>query len=276
MSIKASSAGLGWSMSFASLQREEPFRGRQVSHSDALLVTGNHGPVDVTYRIGGRSVSKHLHQKGVFFLPPGRDCEVTLRTPLDTLHVHLHPDLFRSPEPCASGQDVDLRPILGDPEGVTCSLLAVLEEILLQGDTSCSLLADSVALAIANRLLVLNRLDRKPENPSGRALGSRHVRAVRDFVENHLADSIPLTELAKLCGVSCEHFVRTFKTAVGVSPHRYVLGLRINHAKRLLRDYDQGLAQIARQCGFAHQQHFTNTFRRMTGVTPGAYRRSLN
>jgi AraC family transcriptional regulator len=273
---EASSAGLGWSTMFASVQREEPFRGRFEANANALLVTGATGPVDVTYRIDGRVVSRHLQEKGIFFLPPGRDCEVTLNTPLDSIHVHLRPELFSGSEGKLQNSDFGLLPLLGEPEPLTSNLLAVVEEMVREGDTSCSLLADSIAHAIANRLVVLNARERKAPCAVERQLSPRSVRSVRDFVEANIADCIKLDDLAAICGVSPEYFIRVFKSSLGVSPHRYVVGVRIHHAKQLLTDPNIGLAEVARRCGFAHQQHFTNMFRRMTGLSPGAYRRAMN
>jgi AraC family transcriptional regulator len=273
---EASSAGLGWSTMFASLQREEPFRGRFEANANALLVTAASGPVDITYRIDGRVVSRHLQEKGIFFLPPRRDCEVTLNTPLNSIHVYQRPELFSGSEDKAQNSDFGLLPLLGEPEPLTSNLLAVVEEMVREGDTSCSLLADSISHAIANRLVVLNARERKATCAVQRQLSTRSVRSIRDFVEANIADCIKLDDLAAICGVSPEYFIRVFKSSLGVSPHRYVVGVRIHHAKRLLTDTNIGLAEIARQCGFAHQQHFTNTFRRMTGVSPGAYRRAMN
>jgi AraC family transcriptional regulator len=273
---EASSAGLGWSTMFASVQREEPFRGRFEANANALLVTGATGPVDVTYRIDGRVVSRHLQEKGIFFLPPGRDCEVTLNTPLDSIHVHLRPELFSGFEGKLQNSDFGLLPLLGEPEPLTSNLLAVVEEMVREGDTSCSLLADSIAHAIANRLVVLNARERKAPCAVERQLSPRSVRSIRDFVEANIADCIKLDDLAAICGVSPEYFIRVFKSSLGVSPHRYVVGVRVHHAKLLLTDPNIGLAEVARRCGFAHQQHFTNTFRRMTGLSPGAYRRVIN
>lgn len=273
---QASSAGLGWSTMFASVQREEPFRGRFEANANALLVTGATGPVDVTYRIDGRVVSRHLQEKGIFFLPPRRDCEVTLNTPLNSIHVYLRPELFSGPEGKVQNSDFGLLPLLGEPEPLISNLLAAVEEMVREGDTSCSLLADSISHAIADRLVVLNAREPKAPCAVERGLSTRSVRSIRDFVEANIADCIKLGDLAAICGVSPEYFIRMFKSSLGVSPHRYVVGVRIHHAKRLLTDPNIGLADIARQCGFANQQHFTNTFRRMTGSSPGAYRRATN
>ena len=61
---------------------------------------------------------------------------------------------------------------------------------------------------------------------------------------------------------------------MGVTPLRYVLAQRIEHAKALLAHSDASLADIALQCGFADQSYFTNRFRSLIGTTPGRFRNS--
>ncbi|MNU07967.1 HTH-type transcriptional activator RhaS [compost metagenome] len=57
-------------------------------------------------------------------------------------------------------------------------------------------------------------------------------------------------------------------------PHRYLINLRVEKARRLLEKTSMSIAEIAYECGFAHQEHLTRLFRRQTGTTPAAYRRS--
>ncbi len=273
---RTSSAGLGWSHIFASIQREEPFQARFATGDCALLVTGMAGPVDVRYRIGRRQVSRHIQEKAVFFLPPHRDCEVILDTPLDSIHVYLRPELFGEHVDGSRSRDLDLSPLLGEAEPIVGGLLAVIEEMLNEPDPGAGLLADSVSRAIANRLRALNgaELPAEARHRPESQLGNRLIRSIREFIEANLANRIRLAELAAICGMSEEHFIRMFKSSLGVSPHRYVIGLRIAHAKRLLSDTSTSLDEIACRCGFAHQSHFANSFRRMAGVSPGAYRRA--
>ena len=68
------------------------------------------------------------------------------------------------------------------------------------------------------------------------------------------------------------HFSRLFKARTGLTPHRYLLQQRIVRAKSLLGDPSLHIAEIAARCGFAHQQHFADAFRRSVGLTPTGYR----
>jgi len=69
------------------------------------------------------------------------------------------------------------------------------------------------------------------------------------------------------------HFARRFKQTTGKSPHQYILGLRIEQAKQqLLRG--ASLSQITEQLGFADQSHLSRSFKRVTGISPQAFRAS--
>jgi AraC family transcriptional regulator len=103
-------------------------------------------------------------------------------------------------------------------------------------------------------------------------LSPRHVRRACDFIIEHFAEDICLDDLAELTGLSCKHFVRAFKQSTGWTPHQYLIMQRIEAAKRSLVDAKASLADIAIECGFADQSHFTATFRRAVGVPPGTWR----
>ena len=61
---------------------------------------------------------------------------------------------------------------------------------------------------------------------------------------------------------------------MGISPYQYAIRQRVERAKRLLKSKDLAIADIALECGFANQDHLTKMFRRLTGITPKAYRDS--
>ena len=88
----------------------------------------------------------------------------------------------------------------------------------------------------------------------------------------NLAQSICLADLCQIADLSKRHFLRAFSESVGTTPHRYVLGLRIEDAKCRLKDTDESLTNVALASGFSHSQHFSTTFRNATGMTPSAFR----
>ena len=88
-------------------------------------------------------------------------------------------------------------------------------------------------------------------------------------------DPVAIADLAGLVNLSPGHFARMFLRTLGMTPHRWLLTCRIERAKTLLKG-SLPLVEVASTCGFVDQSHFTNVFRGLEGVTPGAWRRGLN
>jgi AraC family transcriptional regulator len=93
-----------------------------------------------------------------------------------------------------------------------------------------------------------------------------------DFIRSHLDQPILLEQVAASVALSPFHFHREFKRSTGLTPHQYIVQLRMERAKALLSDSDMPLAEVAAQVGFADQSHFSSTFRRATSMTPRSYR----
>jgi AraC family transcriptional regulator len=100
-------------------------------------------------------------------------------------------------------------------------------------------------------------------------------RRAKEILSSDLAENVGLKELAQECGLSVSHFSRAFRYSTGVAPHQWLLEHRVDVAKPLLRDRQLPLSAVALACGFADQSHFTRTFTRIVGVSPGAWRRCL-
>ena len=96
-----------------------------------------------------------------------------------------------------------------------------------------------------------------------------------DYINEYLSHDIKLMDLSALLDMSQFHFGRRFKQSMGVSPHQYLIGRRVERAKQLLKSSDLAIADIALQCGFNSQSHLGKSFRELTGVTPSRYRKSL-
>jgi AraC-like DNA-binding protein len=103
---------------------------------------------------------------------------------------------------------------------------------------------------------------------------NRVLQRVLDRMKAGLATDLDLKTLAAESGYSRTHFLRTFRAAMGCSPHRWLTRLRMDQAKTMLRRDSESLIDIALACGFSTHAHFSNTFRQIVGVTPSEYRRS--
>lgn len=90
---------------------------------------------------------------------------------------------------------------------------------------------------------------------------------IEEYVVSRLQEQIEVAELARIAGHSPFHFCRVFVRSVGVTPHRYVVHLRLRRAVELLRQRELSFAQIAARTGFADQSHLSRWVRRVYGVS---------
>jgi AraC-like DNA-binding protein len=100
--------------------------------------------------------------------------------------------------------------------------------------------------------------------------GCKSIRHAMGFLSENLDLKISLEDVAREAGLSRYHFLRVFKQETGLPPHLFRTMRRIDRGRQLLRG-GLPLAQAALAVGFSDQSHFTNTFRKYTGATPGQY-----
>jgi AraC-like DNA-binding protein len=134
------------------------------------------------------------------------------------------------------------------------------------------LYGDNLSIAL---LLALSRLGtgQTPSTSKG-LLAPWQLRRVTEYLVAHLADDVGLQTVSDLVGLSRSYFSRAFKTSTGLSPHRWLVQARVTKAKEMLLTSGLSLAQIAIDVGFADQAHFTRTFARAIGESPGAWKRT--
>lgn len=99
----------------------------------------------------------------------------------------------------------------------------------------------------------------------------RAVQRAREFLHACSSQPISLARLAESAGLSTCHFLRTFRAAVGITPHMYLNQIRVLQAKRRLSD-GATPAEAALACGFCDQSHMSRQFKRVALTTPGQYR----
>ena len=104
-------------------------------------------------------------------------------------------------------------------------------------------------------------------------LRSAHLRRIEDYVCANLTRDIALSDLASLCTLSVDHFLRSFRAATGITPYRYVLEQRLRRAASLLHATDSPIASIAATCGFRNASNFSVKFHARFSASPTEYRR---
>ena len=95
--------------------------------------------------------------------------------------------------------------------------------------------------------------------------------SVLEYIDTHIKEDLSIETLANITNMSVYHFIRTFKATMGMAPHKYVVQVRIDKAKRTLQETNMSIAEIANTLGYS-VSHFTYLFRKSTGCTPRKYR----
>lgn len=153
--------------------------------------------------------------------------------------------------------------------------LALLAECR-SGFSSGKLYGESLALAVAARLISQYSAQTLTQHPQNKGLPSWRLRHVMDFIEENIDAELGLSDIAQVAGFSDYHFSRMFKISTGLPPHRYVMERRIERAKELLSNGNMSIGEISVRLGFGDQSHLTTVFKRLAGVTPKKFReRSL-
>lgn len=119
--------------------------------------------------------------------------------------------------------------------------------------------------------LILQRLHAfRPASPQlrGSRLSPAELRRLRSYVTENLSSAIHLGDLAHQLGISPRHLSRIMRATLGITPHRYVVECRVEHARHLLTAGNLSCEEIAGAAGFADHSHMSATFRRVLDATP--------
>jgi AraC family transcriptional regulator len=274
--IIAASDRLGWGSLYASTQREAPYEAAYAGVPDHLVILHLDGPVTVSRVLHKSWASRVIPPGGLFMLPGGVDFGVRLGGDLSTVHLYVRQAIVEEVAADLSSPGsgrVELVPRLGATDPLIERLALEVRDALTDQDPSAPIYIDYLTRAVAARLIRAHstRSMPRPEAKAGTLTRIQLNRAI-EFMEENLDKRLGLIDVARAVGLSATHFARCFKQSTGSAPHQYLMRCRVERARRLLVETENAIAQIAFTCGFAHQEHLTRVFRRLSGKTPARFR----
>lgn len=259
------------------MRREGPFSASFSATSDLVIIRHVGGEISADVYYSDRAYSRTLAEGGVLVIPP--HSAFRLRVEQGGLNLYA---ALALPQGVAVTGSRDRRPDLSRPlmlasDEVLDGLLDMARDVVDIPMGVSSNLLDSLASTILSHLTCAHS---EQDDNKHRLLSNPHktsstmvTRAVEYMIGN-LDRSITLSEVGGHVRCSASHLGRLFKTHLKASPHRYLLGLRVERAQLLLTATRLPIAHVALECGFASQEHLTRHFRRLSGTTPAAYRRA--
>jgi AraC-like DNA-binding protein len=210
----------------------------------------------------------------------------------DTITPFAHFDIFYNPEraksfPTKAGQiDISayrhiLQPRLNDIYGLKIPVrievkqpkklietMIIMVELWKQYEASMQLKAHLLAYEV-----IVTILESYLRDSGGTRETADPLKWIVAYFSTHLNEPLTIEKMASRANLSVSRFSTLFKWRYGVSPHRYLLHMRVDHAKELLESSDLSQEEISNYCGFSDVHHFSKAFRKLSGLTPGEWRR---
>ena len=237
------------------------------------------GEIDFQEREYKRPWITNRIRKGSFFLTSGGApydvrWKAVTPEPFEAMSVFIELPVLQHAFAEVFGADAEkakLRDVSAFTDETLNSFMERLREELMREDAS-QLFVSAIAQAIAIHL-ARNYAEIQESRTPSPSLPGYKLKQVTDWIAEHLTEDLNLDQLSAQVGLSKFHFHRLFKRAVGVSPSRYHIDLRMNEARRLLRETKNSVVDVALDVGYTNPSHFAKLFRRETGLTPSDYRR---
>jgi AraC family transcriptional regulator len=247
-----------------------------LTHHRLVLIARPPEELHVRYE----GVKRHIPPPAgsILVIPAGSPARWRWSGPMETLIDFLEPRLVA--RVAAEAFDLDPARTMVPPldsldlPQLRATMLAVDAELTADGPGR-NLAAESLANILAVHLIRHVLAPPQPGRGRDGALPRGRLRAVVEYIEDHLGGASTLEQLAAVARLSVYHFARQFKKATGLPPHQYVILRRVERARQLLQaGTDLSLAEVALHSGFSDQSVFCLHFKRLVGVTPRQFRMS--
>jgi len=243
-----------------------------------MLILYARPPEELDLRYEG--VKRHVPPPAgaIMLVPAGTAARVRSSGRRDQLHIFLEPGLVDR----VAAEAFDLDPArLTLPPRDSLDLphlraaMGAVEAELTAGGAGGPLAAESLANLLAVHLIRHVLTPRRAARGRDGTLPRGRLRAVVEYIEEHLGAGPSLEQMAAVARLSAYHFARQFKATTGLPPHQFVIARRVERARELLQGgTDLSLAEVAADVGFSDQSQFSRHFKRALGVTPGQFQLS--
>lgn len=222
---------------------------------------------------GGKLHSTQMRKGQIGITPKGIPTQARWFQDVDFLLISLNSDIFHKVLGDSINCDsIEIIPQRGVDDSQIFYLGMTLQAEITAGCPSGNTFAESIASALAVRILKNYSLVNSDISESEIQLSQKELQKVIDYINDNLALKLSLDRLANLVNMSSYNFCRWFKKSMGISTHQYIIQCRIKRAKFLLAYTNLPIVEIALNIGCSSQTNFTVLFRKHMGITPKAYR----
>jgi len=234
----------------------------------------------VSMNLDDRPVTLEVKEDGVFrrvvlrrgtawFVPAGDDVTLRVNSNFRYVRMSIDPIYFTRLSGHGDSSPIQLHRHYAIAKSQIGHILDALVAEADAGNPGGLAFVEALATGLARQISLHAAEPQRVERVRGGLSGAAKRRTL-EIMDEHLDADLSVELLAREVGLSPAHFSRAFKESTGRAPHRYLLTLRLEKARRLLEGAAPVLADIAQRSGFSDQAHLTRLFKREYGVTPGA------
>lgn len=241
------------------------------------VIMAYNGSIQRAERRSGRSVTVGTFRRGaVIIIPEGSSSRWDIPKPVDVVQLYLpRTTIERVAREADIAAPINLLERTGYPDPVTSRLILSAAEVVQDNEALDAIFRQQLTDLLATRMLAAHVGKPTPFQPT---MGGLSPSVLRRAIERLRSDSdadVSLAALASEAGLSRFHFCRSFKESTGLSPHAWLRQFRLEQAMNMLRESDEPIASVAAALGYSSQTAFAAAFRKLTGETPGDWRRRM-
>jgi AraC family transcriptional regulator len=232
---------------------------------------------EIAWRSGSARLTSRTRPGSITLIPEGHDGNWNIGGPLEVSHIYLTEQRLQNcAELLAGGRPFELLDRVGFDDPAAAHILEMLSQSSVTNDPASRLFVEQAVDLLCTQLVRAHSSVGTPAQAEPRrGLADWQVKRVTGYMRDFMDREIGLQELASLVGLSHFHFCTAFRLATGLSPHHYLMQLRMTHARKLLAEPGLSIIQVALAVGYQTPSAFAASFRKATKVTPGAFRRTL-
>jgi len=241
------------------------------SHTLSMYLSGG----ETTYRTD--CVSLKGAPGKICLMPQGQDSNWHINGDIDFMHLYFCDEALRHYASTTLQTDVrfiELKDLLYE-EDIKLKQLFIEYASVIEEHAICSpLFAEQAAHKILHHLLINHNGFLLKDHKIQGGLSPKCMRITRDYIRQNLDHKLTIELLSKGVNLSPFHFARMFKISFGESPANFITRSRVERVKSFLNTAIS-LATISAEVGFSQQSHMTNSFKKLVGITPAAFRKRI-
>ena len=192
------------------------------------------------------------------------------------MHIAVEKNFFRRiAKEAASGEEYEFKRIQNIYSKQLLDLIGNFQREMMDHGESCPLMLESICTQIVFQLIRdLNA--ESAGNKSRISKDNKYINMAIQFMQEYYSTNISINDICSLIYLSPCHFKRVFKDYIGQTPYQYLMGIRLEKAKEILREKEYSMEEVAKLCGFVNSGHFSTVFKRNMGMPPKEYRKQGN